>query len=252
MIRGRGRRVLSAAARSADVDGLEAFLDSYGVAAACGVMLIKAIGVPVPIPGDVILLATAARAAEGKVLLWVAFVGLLLALTLGGTLQFLLARGPARRLVVRYGRRLGLTEERLDRVAARVRQGGLFGIGLAVLTPGVRTAVIPACGITGIPLRVFLPGLALGSATDLGLHFAIGYAGSNLLTTIVQPSPALVIVLLAVVGLGAWLFIARRRHASAAAAANAWAQATCPVCLALGSIAPLEGEAFSHQPSAVG
>jgi membrane protein DedA with SNARE-associated domain len=234
------------------VDGLEAFLDSYGVAAACGVMLIKAIGVPVPIPGDVILLATAARAAEGKVLLWVAFVSLLLALTLGGTLQFLLARGPARRLVVRYGRRLGLTEERLDRVAARVRQGGLVGIGLAVLTPGVRTAVIPACGITGLPLRVFLPGLALGSATDLGLHFAIGFAGSSLLATIVQPSPIAVIVLLVAVGLGAWLAVARRRHASAAAAATAWAQATCPVCLVLGSVAPLEREAFARQPSAVG
>ena len=55
-----------------------------------------------------------------------------------------------------------------------MRQGGLFGIGMAVLTPGVRTAVIPACGLTGIPLRVFLPGLALGSAVDLGLHLPDG------------------------------------------------------------------------------
>src|SRR3954471_21846877 len=112
------------------MEGLEAFLDSYGVAAACAIMLIKAAGVPIPIPGDVILLATAARAAEGKVLLWLAFATLLLALILGGTAQFLLARGPARRLVVTYGHRVGLTEARLDRVAARVRQGGLFGIGL--------------------------------------------------------------------------------------------------------------------------
>src|SRR5437870_10182295 len=115
------------------MDGLEAFLDSYGVAAACAVMLIKAIGVPIPIPGDVILLATAARAAEGKVLLWFAFVALLVALTLGGTLQFFLARGPARSLVMRYGHRLGLTESRLDRVASRMRQSGVLGIGLAVL-----------------------------------------------------------------------------------------------------------------------
>src|SRR5438132_4494419 len=125
------------------MEGLEAFLDSYGVAAACAVMLVKAIGVPVPIPGDVILLATAARAAEGKVLLWLAFVTLLVALVLGGALQFYLARGPARRLVVKHGQRIGLTEQRLDRVAASVRRGGLLGIGLAVLTPGVRSAVVP-------------------------------------------------------------------------------------------------------------
>jgi LPXTG-motif cell wall-anchored protein len=224
------------------VDGFEAFLDSYGVAAACAIMLVKAAGVPIPIPGDVILLATAARAAEGKVLLWLAFVALLLALTLGGTVQFLLARGPARRLVVKYGRRIGLTPERLERVAASVRRGGLLGIGLAVLTPGVRSAVIPACGLTGVSLRLFLPGLALGSALDLGLHFALGYAGSGLLSTIVQPSPLLLIVGLALVGLAAWLIIARRRHAPTSVAMNAWSQATCPACLLLGSVASLETE----------
>jgi membrane protein DedA with SNARE-associated domain len=123
-----------------------------------------------------------------------------------------------------------------------MRQAGLLGIGLAVLTPGVRTAVVPACGITGIPLRVFLPGLALGSAVDLGLHFAIGFAGSSLLATVVQPSPLLLVVLLAAVGLVAWFAVARRRQASAAVAVNAWAQATCPVCLALGSVATLDAE----------
>src|ERR1700730_7118095 len=224
------------------MDGLEAFLDTYGVVAACAIMLIKAAGLPVPIPGDVILLATAARAAEGKVLLWLAFVALLLALILGAALQFYLARGPARRLVGKYGPRVGLTEARLDRVGASVRRGGLFGIGGAGLTPRVRSAVVPACGLTGIAWRLFLPGLALGSAVDLGLHFAIGYAGSSVLATITQPSPLLVILVLALLGLGAWLLIARRRHASRTVAVNAWVQATCPVCLMLGSLAPLETE----------
>jgi membrane protein DedA with SNARE-associated domain len=199
-------------------------------------MLVKAAGIPVPIPGDVILLATAARAAEGKVLLWLAFLALLLALTLGGTLQFVLARGPARGLVLRYGQRLGLTEERLERVAARVRQGGPIGIGLAVLTPGVRTAVVPACGLTGVPLRLFLPGLAIGSAVDLGLHFAIGFAGSSVFALVVQPSPILIILILALLGLGAWLLLTRRRRGTANQAVNAWAQATCPACLALGAL----------------
>src|SRR5258708_32290145 len=144
------------------MDGLNAFLDSYGVAAACAIMLIKAAGVPVPIPGDVILLATAARAAEGKVVLWLALVALFAALVVGGVAQFFLARGPARQLVLRHGHRLGLTEQRLERVAASVRKGGMLGIGMAVLTPCARSAVIPACGATGTPLKLFLPALALG------------------------------------------------------------------------------------------
>jgi membrane protein DedA with SNARE-associated domain len=224
------------------MDSLNGFLDSYGLAAACAVMLVKAVGVPIPIPGDVILLATAARAAEGKVVLWLAFTALLMAIILGGSLQFLLARGPARTVIVRYGQRLGLTEGRLDKVAARMRQGGVFGIGLAVLTPGVRSAVIPACGLTGFPLRLFLPGLVLGSAIDLGLHFALGFAGSSVLSAVVQPSPLLVVIALALLGLAAWFVIARRRRSTAQRALNAWAQATCPVCLAIGSIASLDDE----------
>ena len=224
------------------MDGLEAFLDSYGVAAACAVMLVKAAGVPIPIPGDVILLAAAARAAEGKVLLWLAFAGLLAALIAGGIVQFWIARGPARNLLVRYGHRVGVTAARLERISASVHRGGPLAIGLAVLTPGVRSAVVPACGLSGIPLRVFLPGLILGSGVDLGLHFGIGYAGSSLLATIVQPSPILLVAILAILGLAAWFVIARKRRASTEVAVNAWTQATCPVCLVLGSVAPLETE----------
>jgi membrane protein DedA with SNARE-associated domain len=225
---------------------LEAFLDDYGLAAVCAIMLAKAVGVPVPVPGDVILLATAARAAEGKLTLWLAFVSLLLALGLGGTLQFMLARGPARRLVFRYGKRLGLTAERLERVANQLQRTGPLGIALGVVTPGVRTAVIPACGIAGLSLRAFVPALLLGSAADLGLHFAIGYAGAGLLTRMVEPSPVPIAIGLALLGLPAWFLIARRRHASRTAAVRAWVQATCPACLVVGSIASLEPERGVH------
>jgi membrane protein DedA with SNARE-associated domain len=213
------------------MEAVVAFLDSYGLAAACVVMLVKATGVPIPIPGDVILLATAARAAEGKVELWLAFVGLLLALSIGGSVQFVLARGPGRRFLFRFGPRLGLTRERLDRVAKRVEQSGPLGICLGVLTPGVRSAVVPACGLAGLPARVFLTGLVLGSAADIALHFALGYLGAELLTTLVEPSPILIVLVLMGVGLAAWFAIARRRRVSAV---QAWAQATCPVCLAIG------------------
>jgi membrane protein DedA with SNARE-associated domain len=214
---------------------MESFLETYGLLAAVALMLTKAAGVPIPIPGDVILLATAARAAEGKLLLWQAFLALLVALSVGGVVQFLVARGPGRNLVIRYGRRLGLSQERLDRVAATVQRGGLLGIGLAILTPGLRTAAVPACGLAGIPLRSFVPGLVLGSGADLGLHFALGYVGATVLASLASGGWLLVVGLLGV-GLIAWVLVVRRRRATAAEAAVAWTQATCPVCLVVGSL----------------
>lgn len=218
------------------MDALDTFLNTYGVAAACAIMLVKAIGVPVPVPGDVILLATAARAAEGKVVLWLAFLALLVAITGGGLVQYLLARGPARQTALRYGARLGLTESRLESVATRMRRGGPVAVAIGVLTPGVRTAVIPACGLTSFPIGTFGLGLVIGSALDLALHFAIGFAGGSLLPLLTPPTVVGVVVLVALLGLGGWLYLARRRGATRRQALTAWTQATCPVCVGLGAV----------------
>ena len=225
---------------------LEAFLTSYGLAAACAVMLVKAVGVPIPIPGDVILLALAARAAEGKVLLWVAFVALLAVLTVGGTVQYWLARGPARQRGAALGGRLGITPERLERVAARVRRGGLLGIGLAVLTPGVRSAAIPGCGLAGIRC----------ACSCRAWRWAAG-STSRCTSRSAMPAPA------------CWRRSCSRRRSCSyradasgwrvaadrapppherAVALNGWAQATCPVCLVLGGVNALESEGMTPAP----
>src|SRR5919204_6100408 len=115
--------------------GMESFLETYGLLAAVALMLTKAAGVPIPIPGDVILLATAARAAQGKLVLWQGFFLLLAAVILGGLIQFWLARGPGRHLIDRFGRWLGLTPSRLERASTWLRRGGTLAIAVAVLTP---------------------------------------------------------------------------------------------------------------------
>ncbi|MBI5669620.1 MAG: VTT domain-containing protein [Chloroflexi bacterium] len=227
------------------MDGLNAFLDMYGLTAIFVIMLTKSAGVPLPIPADALMLATSARAAEGKLVLPQAFVALLVALVAGGVIQFLLVRGPGRSILFRYGRYLGLTPERLETASRRLKSGGTIGIGLAILTPGVRSVAVTACGLAGIPLRQFAAGLALGSALFLSLHFFLGYAIGAALTAISQviPMPLLVgaLVALVIAGLGVWYVIRRRQlpHAThaeiVAEAIGAWHEATCPVCLALGA-----------------
>ena len=228
----------------------ETFLDAYGLAALFGVMLIKAVGVPIPIPADVLMLAASARAASGRMNVLGAFAALLVALSVGGSVQFMLIRGYGRAVLLRYGRFLGITETRLDAVARRLEKSGIFGIGLAILTPGIRSVTIPACGIAGISFARFVGGLILGSGTFLALHFAIGILGGSLLNGInAAASPALLIaaaLALLALGFGAWFLIRRRQHPDAStrailkSATGAWHEATCPVCLALGAVERLQ------------
>ncbi len=227
------------------MEGIEAFLNSYGLAAIFGVMLVKSAGVPIPIPADVIMLATSARVAEGRLVLWQAFLVILLAMVAGGMIQFGLARGPGRNALYRFGRYLGLTAARLDAAARTVKQGGPIGIGLAILTPGIRAAAIAACGLAALPMRIFAPGLVLGSALFLSLHFFLGALIAPLLAGLAQatalPIVLGLIVALLIAGLGVWIIIRRRQRPAAPAgevvaeALEAWHEATCPVCLALGA-----------------
>src|SRR3954464_14314545 len=70
-------------------------LDAYGLLAVFVVMLLKELGVPIPIPGDVVMLAAAAQAAAGRVSPWLAFGALVLAMVLGAWGQYHFARGGA-------------------------------------------------------------------------------------------------------------------------------------------------------------
>src|SRR5207248_7613019 len=133
-------------------------------------------------------------------------------------------------------------QSRLDSAAGAVRKSGPIGIALSILTPGLRVVSVAACGLADVPLATFLPGVALGSAAFLALHFFLGYVGGTLLAPLLAavPLPALVAVALLVVGAVAWVVVRRAQHPKAsggeavAEGLRAWEEATCPACLLLG------------------
>src|ERR1700681_393894 len=163
------------------MNGIDLFLINYGLLATFIIMLIKTIGVPIPIPGDVIIFTAAVRVAQGKLVGWQVFLAILVALVLGGLIQFVLARGPGRGVLYRFGRYVGLTKPRIDAAAGKIRKGGVPGLALAILVPGVRGAAIMAAGLADLRLRRFLIGVTLGSLLFLSLHFFLGYLGGSAL-----------------------------------------------------------------------
>jgi len=224
------------------MNSIDVFLVQYGLLAIFIIMFTKSVGVPIPIPADVIILATAVRAAAGKFVVWQAFLVILLAVVLGGLIQFWLVRGPGRSLLYRFGRYIGLTSARLDAASAKVKKGGVIGLSVAILVPGVRAAAVAASGLADFRLRTFVPGLVLGSTLFLALHFFLGYLGGSLLPVIGHVLPpasviTLVLVLLVVVYILWAVAVHRqkvaRRELENAASLEVWHEGICPVCLAL-------------------
>ncbi len=226
-------------------ESVQQFLDANGLSAIFVIMLLKEIGIPIPLPADLIMLGAAAGAASGKFPLGGLVFAFLIPMLLGGLVQYTVARGPGRALVYRIGGLVGLTGERLDRAMERVRKGGALAVSVGLTTPGIRVAIVPASGLASIPMPSFAAGLIAGSAFFLSWHLAIGLVGGSILSQLNTPalSVGLLIVALPVFGAIGWRLVRNASRKSAVRASQVaaitddslgtWAEASCPACIAI-------------------
>src|SRR5437660_10874074 len=95
-----------------------------GLIALFVVMLLKEIGVPVPIPSDLIMITAGVQLAAGAFGLIELTIAAELAIIIGCSLHFFLARAAGRRLVYRLRRFVGHTESGRERRASTLPPPG--------------------------------------------------------------------------------------------------------------------------------
>jgi len=211
-----------------------------GIVGLFGLLLVKEAGLPIPVPGDLLVIGAGVASAHGDLNPAAALLAILLAGYIGGSLQFALMRGGLRRPLLALLARFGLRMERIERQAERLRQRGAGGVALSRMTPGLRVVAIAASALAALPFWRFVVGLVAGNTVFVGFHFALGLlAGEPAVRLIASLGATLAIggVLLAVVGGAGWWLLRRRRAAGPAHDEDTitdWADATCPICLGLG------------------
>jgi membrane protein DedA with SNARE-associated domain len=154
---------------------MASFLDRHGLLAAFVFLLIEEAGVPVPVPGDVLMLILGVNARQGKVQLWEALVVTESATMIGSTFLYFAARLAGRGLVYRYGRFIRLTPERLDRAERWLKRHGSRAVFLGRLVPGLRIVTAVACGVFEVPFGVFFPAMSLGALLYILVYTLLGY-----------------------------------------------------------------------------
>ena len=208
-------------------------------------LLVKEAGVPIPVPGDLVVIGAGAALAGDPPLAAVALALILGAGYLGGTVQFGLMRGAVRRPLLALLARVGVPAERVEALAARLRRSGARGVAVARMTPGVRVGAIAACGLADLPTGTFVRGLVIGNSVFVAAHFALGFvlgaaAGPAIAGLGASIVPIVIgIVILAIVGAIGWAIVRRRRRRDAPIGLEtlgAWADAACPACLAVAAM----------------
>jgi membrane protein DedA with SNARE-associated domain len=151
-----------------------ALLDSHGLLAAFLFVLVEEAGTPVPVPGDFVMVLVGARAAQGRVNLFVALLVMEAATVVGATFLYWISARAGRRVVYRLGRHIGLTPQRLDRAAEELNHRGAKAVIMGRLTPGLRMATPIICGVFRFPFRVYLPAMAAGALVYLTIYTLAG------------------------------------------------------------------------------
>jgi membrane protein DedA with SNARE-associated domain len=135
------------------VFSVEGWLEAYGYPGLFVLLMLGIVGLPVP---DETLLAFAGYLVFKRTLglpatLLAAFLGT----TCGITLSYGLGRGLGPGAVRRFGHRLRVTPEHLDRVQAWYRRHGRYALFLGYFVPGVRHLVAFVAGSARLPLPLF-------------------------------------------------------------------------------------------------
>lgn len=205
-----------------------------------GLILVKEAGVPIPVPGDLIVIGAGVAAGRGELDPAAALVAIVAASIAGGVVQYGLLRSVARPAILRLLGRFG-SVDRVDRQSERLRRGGARSVAIARCTPGVRIVAIAASALAGIPAVAFVGGLAIGNALFIAAHFGLGFVlGESVVRAVggLLGPLAVIGVGLVVIGAVGWILLRRRRGMSTDTVATvaAWADACCPACLTLAAV----------------
>jgi len=187
-------------------------LDNYGYLAVGGLLFLEDFGVPAP--GETILIAAAVYAGAGQLnIVAVVLIGFVAAVA-GDNVGFAIGRFGGRALVLRFGRYVFLTEDRLAKAEAFFTRHGGKVVTIARFVEGLRQANGIVAGLAGMAWLRFLGFNALGAALWVATWSAVGFFAGNNLTVLYDQLRRYELYLLIAVAVVVFALIGRRvwRH----------------------------------------
>ncbi len=148
------------------VDEARPYLERYGAGAVFVAVAVEGFGVPAP--GETLVIASGLLAARGELSLWVLLLAWLAAIV-GDNVGFAIGRYGGRPFVLRFGRRIGVTDARLEKVERFFVRYGAGVVTIARFLDVLRQLDGIVAGISGMPWWRFFAYDALGTALWVGV-----------------------------------------------------------------------------------
>lgn len=151
-------------------------LDKHSFIAILLAVTLEELGIPMPIPTDLLIVFAGVKGAGSLSRLAIWFLLLNVASALGASGLYAVVRRGGRPLVDRFGRYVHLGPKQLNRAEQLLARGGWTSIAVARAVPGLRYLAVVACGLLGIPYRRFISAHVVGSSVYIAVFLGLGAA----------------------------------------------------------------------------
>lgn len=128
-------------------------------------------GMPLPIPGD-IFIATVAALPNSNYFLIVSTVAI--ATLLGSTILFTVSQKIGHRLLIKYGKHIKVTPEKIKKIERWFEKYGGATIIIGRLIPGLRIVTPVAAGIFNVSYKSFWIYTTIAAFIWANIYFVIG------------------------------------------------------------------------------
>lgn len=186
-----------------------------GYLAGFALIYIEESGVPLFIPGDAFLLYVGHRLPHNLPVLLAAWLGFIVAVTLGATNLYLISRRYGRRLLEhRLAKVLHLTHDRLENGELWFRRWGPWTLIVGRHVPGFRVPLTVAAGVLKLKYPVFAASVAVSSSVWAGAFLILGVLFGSRLEHSIRSAP-LVFLGIALAVVVVVITVASLRHRAA-------------------------------------
>jgi len=137
-------------------------------------ILIEEAGIPIPIPGDALVMLAGAE-PHTSLQHAVAAIGISsLAVFLGSSVLYTVMRHGGNPLLVKYGKYVHLHEHRVSRLKAWLEHRGRIAIIVGRLIPGLRIPTTVLAGTSGVAYREYALTAAIAAVVWSCFYYAVG------------------------------------------------------------------------------
>lgn len=151
---------------------LVAYITKYGLIAVFSLVFLQEIGMPNPVPTELVILFSGYLSSIGKLNFAAVFFTAVAADFIGTSVLYFVFYYFSSWVLTRFSKRISV--DKINRLKAKLEKRSFWGVYLGRLLPYVRGYTSVAAGIIEIPPHIFLPAVVLSAITWSGGYVVAG------------------------------------------------------------------------------